>query len=269
MKPAALFLKKWPTLYHHIECIYFALQPVHLMESIIGTRAREKQWARRHTSKNSDWNHVQHRGEKDEWIKGYWDSISHSHRSLLLEKLSNHSPKSALEIGCNCGPNLYLLARKLPDIEIRGVDINRRAIQKGNELLASAGISNVKLSTGKADNLEQFQDKSFDIIFTDAVLIYIGRDKIKRVVQEMLRVARRALVFVEWHSFGAPDKKDPHGLGFYRFGCWERDYVALLRQFIPEEQISITKINEDIWPGQIWKDRGAIIEVILASGNPD
>ena len=143
-------------------------------------------------------------------------------------------------------PNLCLLAKKLPDAEIRGIDINTIAVQKGNEWLAQEGISNVKLLAGKADELDQFQDKSFDVVFTDAVLIYIGPDKIKEIMKEAIRIARRALILVEWHCFES--QKDPHGLGVFYLGCWKRDYVALLKQFVSEEQIHVTKTPEDVWP---------------------
>lgn len=262
-KRVALLLRRWPPLYYLAARVYFALKPVHLIELIIGTEAREKEWAGRHLRKVNDWNDTQHRGGEDEWVMGYWNSQSHSHRPLLLEKLSSYPPKSILEIGCNCGPNLYLIAKKFPNIEIRGIDINSKAVQKGNDLFVSEGILNVKLSVGKADELEQFQDKSFDIVFTDAILIYIGPDKIKEVIQQMLRITHRALILVEWHCFDSQSKKDPHGLGVYHYGCWKRDYVALLRQFVPEEQISITKITEEIWPDEQWKQTGAIIEVVV------
>ncbi len=239
------------------------MKPVHLMELKIGAKAWEKEWATRHLRKGNDWNDTRHLSEDDEWVMGYWNSQSHSHRPFLIEKISAFYPfSSILEIGCNCGPNLYLIARRFPDIEIRGIDINPRVIQKGSELFASEGISNVKLSVGKADELEQFQDKSFDILFTDAVLIYIGPDKIKKVIQEMLRITRRALILVEWHCF-EPDRKGSPGLGVYYVGCWKRDYMALLRQFVPDGHISITKITGDIWAGEMWEETGAVIEVVM------
>ena len=129
-------------------------------------------------------------------------------------------------------------------------------------MLASAGISNVKLSVAGADELTQFQDKSFDVIFTDAVLIYIGPDKIQRTVKEMVRIARKGLIRVAWHCF-KPKKGDVQGRGVRYYGLWQRDYIALLKQFVPEERIRITKITEDIWPDPHWQETGAIIEVIL------
>lgn len=256
-KQGALILRKWPALYRFAANIYSTLSFTHLMELLFGTKVREREWARRHLHKGNDWGN-----EEGDWIKGYWDSRNHSHRNLLIERICKFSPSSILEIGCNCGPNLYLLAKKFPDAEIRGIDINPMAVQKGNEWLAREGISNVKLSVGKADDLGEFQDKTFDIVFTDAVLIYIGPDKIRKVIQEMLHVVRRALIVVEQHYFESRNE-DPHGLGVYRYGRWIRDYMGLLKQFVPEEHISITKITEDIWPDERWKEMGAIIEVVL------
>jgi len=253
-------LERWPALHCLVVKIYFALKPIHLKELMVGTKAREKEWATRHLRRNEcdDWGN----GSGD-WIKSYWNSQNHSHRPFLIEKISAFSPiSSILEIGCNCGPNLYLLGKKFPDAEIRGIDINPMAVQKGNEWLAQEGISNVKLSVGKADDLGEFQDKTFDIVFTDAVLIYIGPDKIKKVTQEMLHVVRRALILMEWHCF-EPQCNDSNGLGVYDKGLWKRDYVALLKQFVRAEQIRATKIPEDIWPDKNWETLGAIVEVAM------
>lgn len=260
-------LRKWPLLYRLGAAVYSTLQPVHLQELFIGTKAQERKWARRHLHKGRDWNSTQHLDEGDEWVTGYWNSLNHSHRAFLLEKIASFSPFSTvLEIECNCGPNLYLMAKRFPDTEIRGIDINPRAVKEGNELFGQEGISNVRLSIGKADELGQFQDKSFDIVFTNSLLMYIGPDKIKQVIQEMVRITRRALILLERHCF-QPQPKDPDGLGVYRYSSWERDYVALLGQFIPQEQMHVAKITEDIWPeSPRWQKMGAVVEVVMEQG---
>lgn len=256
-------LKRWPLLFRLVEKVYFALKPVRIMEIVLGTGAREREWARRHLRKGSNWSGRQQSGENDEWVMGYWDSRDHSHRPFLIEKIVAFAPLSRiLEIGANCGPNLYLLAKKFPGVEMVGIDINPRAVEKGNELLAADAISNVKLLVAKADELGQFQDKSFDIVFTDAVLIYIGPDKIKMVVQDMLRVARRALIMVERQSLEF-SRKDPYGLGVSHNDLWVRDYAALFKQFVPEKRITITRVTGDIWPDAGWQANGVFIEVRL------
>lgn len=259
-------LEKMPALYRFIAkgCTYSMLKFHHLKYLLSGTEAIEREWATRHLregeKERDDWGK-----ESNDWIKSYQDSQNHPHRPFLVETISKFNPSSILEIGCNCGPNLYLLAKKFPDAKIRGIDINPLAAQKGNEWLAEESISNVKLLESKADELGQFQDKSFDAVFTDAVLIYIGPDKIKEVIGEMLRITRKALILMEWHSF-EPERKDPYGLGIYYLDCWKRDYIALLKQFVSEEQIRVTKIPGDVWPDKNWKEVGAVIEVLCDKG---
>ena len=243
--------------------MYGVLHPLFWKEFIAGTRAQENMWATRHLHKGSDWKDTSHYGRRDEWVMGYWDSREHSHRQFLVEKIAAFPDiSSILEIGCNCGPNLYRLANKFPEAKIKGIDINPEAVQKGNELLAAESITSVRLSVGKADELGQFPDKSFDVVFTDAVLIYIGPDKISQVIQDMVRIASKALVLMEWHCF-EPSLRDKQALGIRYRGKWQRDYAALLKQFVPEERIEITKITEDVWPDTNWPEVGAVISVAM------
>jgi len=76
-------------------------------------------------------------------------------------------------MGCSCGPDLYSLAEKFLCAEIRGIDFSSVAVAKGNECFTQEGISNVKLLAGKAGDLRRSQDKSFDVVLTDAVLKYV------------------------------------------------------------------------------------------------
>ena len=263
VKTLARRLKKWPSLYRVVLNTYYTLRPVHLMELLFGTKAREREWTTRHLRKGNDWGSARYTGENDEWVLSYWDSREHQHRPFLVEKISSFHPFSdVLEIGCNCGPNLYLLAGKFPGVKMTGIDINPRAIQKGNELFASEGISNVKLLVGKADELGQFQDRSFDVVFTDAILIYVGRDKIRSVISEMVRIARKGIVLLEQHCFEGKNSVSST-LGVRRLGLWQRDYVALLKEFVPEERIGVTKVTNDMWPDHQWQEAGAIIELTL------
>ena len=254
-------LKKFPRLYSLVAKVYAygALKFRYLEERLLGTKLAEREWATRHLQRGNDWNDAKHLGDNDDWLKSSWDSRDHSHRPFLLEHISKFSPVSSiLEIGANCGPNLYLLAKKFPDARIVGIDINPRAVQKGNEWFAEEGIKNVRLFVGKAYELRQFEDKSFDIIFTDAVLIYIAPDKIRKVIKDMLRIASKAVILFEWHSFH--HASNPSGT-YVRH--WMRDYAALLNEFVPEKNIHITKMPEELWPDKYWQKYGGVVEVDL------
>lgn len=256
-------LKNYPYLNNFILNMYICctMKCRYLKEYFIGTRLREEEWATRHIHKDKreidDWGTC-----NIDWIESYWDSIYHTHRKYLIDEISEFNPMSVLEIGCNCGPNLRLLADKFPDAIITGIDINPMAVKKGNEWFKQNDISNVKLMEGKADNLYQFEDNNFDVAFTDAVLIYIGPDKIKTVIEEMIRVAEKGFILVEWHDF-EKQHKDPYGLGVYYNGYWKRDYMNLLKQFIDERQIHINRINSDMWPDKNWEKFGGIIKAII------
>lgn len=157
---------------------------------------------------------------------------------------------------------MYLLRQRFPDAELRGVDINGAAIEVGRAWFAQEGIQSIHLSLGRADDLSQFPDGAFDVVFTHAVLLYIGPDKIQKVVLDMLRVARKALILSEWHEPAAGDR-DRCGLGLLHRDHWKRDYVALLRQFVHEDQIEVTRAPAAIWPedAPAWRELGTIVEV--------
>lgn len=251
-----LFLSRWPRVYRIAASVSLVLSPVHLKELFIGTRAWEREWAEAHLSRRNDWG-----GEGKDVIRSYWDSTEHPHRRFLIDRICQFSPGRILEVGCNCGPNLYLLARRLPGAQLYGIDVNTVAIDKGRRWFSESGIDNVSLSVGKADDLGQFQDKSFDVVFTDALLIYIGPDKIRKVVEEMLRVARRGLLLTEWHVF-EHENSDRNGLGVHHCGLWKRDYTALLSRYLPAENVVITRITSDVWPDRNWQTVGAFVQVL-------
>ena len=77
----------------------------------------------------------------------------------------------------------------------------------------------------------------------------------------MIRIAKKALVLVEWNC--ELQNKDPYSLGVYQFGHWVRNYIGLLREFVPKDKIRLTKIPKKIWGGKGWGELGYIIEAII------
>lgn len=254
-KRLGLFLSRWPRLHQLAVSISLQLTPVYIKELFIGTRAREKEWAEIHLIKRNDWG-----GEDKDVIKSYRDSIEHPHRSPLIDMICSYSPDSILEVGCNCGPNLYLLARRLPYAQLYGIDINRVAIEKASKWFAESGITNVHFNVSKADELGGFQDRSIDVVFTDAVLIFVGSDKILKVAEEMLRVARKGLVLVEWYNF-KPGRRDRNGLGVHHSSLWKRDYTSLMKRFPSVQDVKVAKMTKDIWDDLNWSTIGAYTRV--------
>jgi ubiquinone/menaquinone biosynthesis C-methylase UbiE len=243
-------LKRWPNVYRFVLRFYYGLR--RLVEThVLGTKIQEWIWKTRHLYKG------------DEWARGYCESINHPHRELLVEKISFYAPfESILELGCNTGPNLYLLAKKFRESRLYGIDINRRAIEKGEAWLQKEGIGNVSLSVGKADEIKTFVSKSYDLVFTDATLMYIGPDKIRGIIDDMIRIARKSLIFNEYHWNRDSDSLKPKYY-FYYDGHWIYDYRALFEGYISAVGIKISKLPKAVWGGSGWEEFGSIIEVKL------
>ncbi|HXF44200.1 MAG TPA: class I SAM-dependent methyltransferase [Candidatus Paceibacterota bacterium] len=186
------------------------------------------------------------------WSENYISeqSLAHPHRKILIEKIIKYSPTSVLEVGCASGPNLVLLAQKLPQAKLEGIDISPSAIETGRRYLELQKIKNVRLAVGNILNLKKFADKSFDVVFTDAVLIYVDKNKIENVLKEMVRVARKAVVLNEWLT---DSEKSAY------VGHWAHNYKNLFKKIMPNAEFALTKVKPDVWAGD-WATYGYIIE---------
>lgn len=247
--------------FFRIKGIDYALQKIrycihHSKVRIFGSRVYEDEWRSRHLSedRDDDW------GDSGSgWIEGYWDSVSHPHRDFLIEEITVFDPAGAFEIGCNCGPNLRRLSQMYPDGTFIGIDINPRVIELGNKWLNAEGLNNVVLKTGQADELSAYPDGCFDVVFSDAVLIYLGPEKIEHVITEMLRIAKKGVILVELNNFD--DKSPELSRYLFRSGLWVHNYSAFLKKYIDTNRIHVKKLTRDIWPDDNWGESGAIIIV--------
>ena len=238
------------SLIHHIK-IFFC-----------GTRVYETEWEQRPSTdanENGDWDTT-----CSDWIAGYWESTNHPHRKFLITHITGLRPKSVLEIGCNCGPNLRLLTKNHPECRYTGIDINPDSIKKGNIWLKREGISNISLIYGVADDLGRYPDNSFDVVFTDAVLIYIGPDKIGPVLEEMIRVAKTKVILLEWQRQSiipfVPLKIQHY---VFRRGLWAWNYPELINTNKKVKLVSCEKIPTEIWPDKYWRKYGNLIDITL------
>ncbi len=162
-----------------------------------------------------------------------------------------------VEIGCGWGPNLAVLSRHERSLRLTGVDISPASILEGKKRLTELGLKNITLIEMQGDDLSLFKNASADVVFTDAVLLYVGPDKIKRVIREMLRVARSRLVILEMHDQGAGSE------GRYTKDGWLRDYAALFSPFVGENAVRLQKLPSGLRTAGRWPQYGTLIEVDL------
>jgi ubiquinone/menaquinone biosynthesis C-methylase UbiE len=154
--------------------------------------------------------------------KKYWRETSPAplnikdfHRKLFLKELKKLEFNSVLEVGCGSGVNLELINKKFPKVSLAGIDINEEAVDNAKELLPEA-----LMSIGDILTLP-YEDKTFDVVLADAVLMYILPEEIEQVASEMKRIARKYIIVCDWHS----DKENE--LGTIGCGHWVRNYEKL------------------------------------------
>ena len=111
-----------------------------------------------------------------------------------------------------------------------------------------------------ADKLTDKINRKHDVVFTDALLIHVGPDKILKVIQELLEVCSKYLVFLEWHL----EEDQTKGLGIWMGGRWTRNYRELLKRISPEIQVSFIKLPVEYWPDKHWAKYGYLIKVTLS-----
>ena len=206
---------------------------------IWGTKIDERYWAKRYRKDQSD------------LIKEHYAKD----RLYLLKKIKSDVFNSVLEIGSKGGRNLRMIAKSFPDVKLVGIDISSEAVKNGNELFKKEGLNNVTLFEGHADRLD-FNDKSFDLVFSFAVLIYIDPKKIHKVLSEMIRVAKKRVLILEWH--------DPKLRKGKFINLWVYNYEKLLNCFKNQiRTFEITKIPNDEFKDTNWKKYGYYIDVKL------
>jgi SAM-dependent methyltransferase len=218
------------------------LEAARLLRVALGSRVDERRWERR----------------SREDVRAYVKLPPLPHREwLATELLRDPSVRSVLEIGAGRGANLEVLAKRSSSVRFEGIDISPESVSEGRDLMQAAGRTNVSLSVGNACDLSAFGDRSVDVIFSDAVLLYVGPDKIDVCIREMLRVARSRVVLVELHQ------ADAGAAGRYTRDGWVRDYVRLLQQIAGSTEVGMTPIPPALRPGGRWPTLGAMIQIRL------
>jgi methyltransferase-like protein/protein-L-isoaspartate O-methyltransferase len=144
---------------------------------------------------------------------------THPNRLATLATLHGLQPAPVthcrvLEVGCGDGANLIPMALGLPDSQFIGFDLAAQPVQRGQETIATLGLTNIELR--QADLLE-FTDEPFDYIIAHGLYAWVPA-----VVQDgLLALCQRLL--------------KPHGIAYISYnaypGCHLRELVREMMLF--------------------------------------
>ena len=134
--------------------------------------------------------------------------------------------ESVLEVGSNTGLNLLFINELFKgSVRLYAVEPNRKAFDRL--------VSQARMKLEKAWNCDSFQlplaDSSIDLVFTAGVLIHIAPDDLGRATDEIVRVARKHMLCIEYFSH-TPVEMPYHGQTGLLF---KRDFGAFYLDRFP------------------------------------
>ena len=135
--------------------------------------------------------------------------------------------QSVLEVGSNIGVQLAIIRKLLESkIKLYAVEPNKTAFVQLTQ--------NKDLQLTRAYNCDAFhlpfKDHSVDLVFTSGVLIHITPDHLLKATQEIVRVAKRYVLCIEFFSH-EPEEKAYRG---NRNVFFKRDFGAYYLDHFPE-----------------------------------
>ena len=189
--------------------------------------------------KKKDWNESKY----ESWIEGYWQSYKHTHRFLLAPAIRKlvRQPDSILEVGCSAAPNIRLLEREFPMTKLAGIDINADSIRFSQSMM-----NRPTFMVGSVFSIP-FYDKSFDVVFADAVLMYVAPIAIRQAIGEMVRIAKKGIVLIDWYD----EARD----GIIKDFHWARNYPSLFESEDWKTVVDRPLTLKD-WPTESWARNG-------------
>ncbi len=189
-----------------------------------------------------------------DWSLKYLYTIDRSHRIQISKAvISFASVESVLDIGCGPGANIAQLRSFLPNAKLTGIDINCSGVEVAKKFFASINDDRVEFAVKDLTNLTCLSDNSFDVVLTDAVLMFITPNDIDKVIKSFGRIAKKGIVLNEYH------KQDLDN-GLFDGGRWVYDYDFLFRTHFPKAKREIAKSN---FNGGSWDKYGSLIKISL------
>lgn len=100
---------------------------------------------------------------------------------------------SCLEFGSNIGMNLKALKLLYPNIELRGIEINKQASEQLGNLIGSENVYNSSI-------FDYEVEKKSDITLIKGVLIHINPDMLELVYQKLYDASSKFILIAEYYN---------------------------------------------------------------------
>jgi ubiquinone/menaquinone biosynthesis C-methylase UbiE len=106
---------------------------------------------------------------------------------------------SVLDVGCGTARSLHWFAQRKPSLALNGVDPSSELLK-----IAKERSPNARLEVGQGEALA-FEDSSIDLVLATGIMHHV--DHPDRVIREIFRVARKAVLISDHNNFAFGSKK--------------------------------------------------------------
>lgn len=167
-------------------------------------------------------------------------------KRIVAEALWGKDFLNVLEVGSQWGENLVAIREDFPSVKLVGIDIDKETTDEAKK------VTGLDLRLGNILD-GNFQDKEFDVVFTEALFCMLEPNQVDRALKEVIRIARKYIVLVEL--------KTSELVGMVYGGRTGANWVELFKKYGLEAKQ--TKIHSKNWEANPWKENGYIYEVDL------
>ena len=147
--------------------------------------------------------------------------IPHFHRQLIIDEIKKIGAETVLDVGCGVGTMCFYLKRDLPELEYTGIDSQ---MEKIDGCIKNYGDGKRHFQEGSVNNIP-LPDKSFDVVLIDAVLMYLDIPERELAINEMKRVAKKAIIICEPTDYKI-EADVKHSLKEWG-GGWEEGFIQV------------------------------------------
>jgi ubiquinone/menaquinone biosynthesis C-methylase UbiE len=133
-------------------------------------------------------------------------------RFELLDRVQLHAGDRVLDIGCGTGTFAVLLKKKLPSVEVVGLDPDRRALSRARRKTQKAGVS-VHFDQGFADALP-YPAGRFKAVFSLFMFHHLEHENREKTLREVVRVLQPGGAFYLL-DFEVSDTPNSHGIRLF------------------------------------------------------
>src|SRR3990167_5896252 len=195
------------------------------------------------TCASADWGGRPMEGEAL-WAGEFGDAYTDRNRGAFFgrrpfweKQVRELEVKTALEVGCNVGANLWWLAWLLGSGNVAGVDVNAKALGA-----LRTKLPDVQTQLASAASLP-FPDASFDLVFTVGLLIHTPDEGLHKAMSEIVRCTSRYVICCEYLG---DEEVEYRGTTLFK-----RDYGYLYPSLFPD---LLSTVDSGHLGGDSWDD---------------